>query len=230
MSAPAPSDRSIITDSLGVGLATGAYGISFGALATAAGLSVWQACAMSLLMFTGASQFAYVGVIASGGSPFAGAVTSVLLGGRNLFYGLSLARLLDVRGWRRPLAAQLVIDESTAMAVTRATSHQARLGFYWTGASVFVLWNLFTFVGALAGTAIGDPRDFGLDAAVGAAFLALLWPRLDSAITRVVAVLGAAIALGLVPLSPAGVPIIVGGGLALLAGLLLQHRIGARDD
>ncbi|OUZ07974.1 branched-chain amino acid ABC transporter permease [Aeromicrobium sp. PE09-221] len=226
----ASSDRAIITDSLGVGLATGAYGVSFGALATAAGMSIWQACAMSLLMFTGASQFAYVGVIASGGSPLAGAVTSVLLGGRNLFYGLSLARLLDVRGWRRPLAAQLVIDESTAMAVTRPTAHQARLAFYWTGGAVFVLWNLFTFLGALAGTAIGDPRDFGLDAAVGAAFLALLWPRLDSAITRGVAILAAAIALGLVPLSPAGVPIIVGGGLALLAGLLLQKRAGAHDD
>ena len=226
----ASSDRAIITDSLGVALATGAYGISFGALATAAGLSVGQACAMSLLMFTGASQFAFIGVIASGGSPFAGAVTSVLLGGRNLFYGLSLARLLDLRGWRRPLAAQLVIDESTAMAVTRATPHEARVAFYWTGGGIFVLWNLFTFVGALAGTAIGDPRDFGLDAAVGAAFLALLWPRLDSALTRLVALLGAAIALGLVPLSPAGVPIIIGGGIALVAGLIVQRRLETPDD
>ena len=226
MSGRVPADRSIISDSLGVGLATGAYGISFGALATAAGLSVWQACVMSLLMFTGASQFAYVGVLASGGSAVAGGVTSVLLGGRNLFYGLSLARLLDLRGWRRPLAAQLVIDESTAMSVTRQTAHQARLGFYWTGGSVFVLWNLFTFLGALAGTAIGDPRDFGLDAAVGAAFLALLWPKLDSPLARVVALCGGAVALGLVPLSPAGVPIIVGGGLALAIGLVLQRRRG----
>ncbi|MFD1861228.1 branched-chain amino acid ABC transporter permease [Aeromicrobium camelliae] len=218
------SDRAIITDSLGVGLATGAYGISFGALGTAAGLSVWQTCVMSLLMFTGASQFAFVGVVASGGSPITGAVTSVLLGGRNLFYGVSLARLLDVHGWRRPVTAQFVIDESTAMAVTRDSSHQARVAFYWTGISIFVLWNLFTFVGALAGTAIGDPRDFGLDAAVGAAFLALLWPRLDSALTRVVAIAGAAVALGLVPLTPAGIPIIVGGAVAVLVGLLLQRR------
>lgn len=218
------SDRSIITDSLGVGLATGAYGISFGALGTAAGLSVWQTCVMSLLMFTGASQFAFVGVVASGGSPITGAVTSVLLGGRNLFYGLSLARLLDVRGWRKPVTAQFVIDESTAMAVTRDSPHQARVAFYWTGVSIFVLWNLFTFVGALAGTAIGDPRDFGLDAAVGAAFLALLWPRLDSTLTRIVAVAGAAVALGFVPLTLAGVPIIVGGAVAVLVGLLLQRR------
>ncbi|WP_293786090.1 AzlC family ABC transporter permease, partial [uncultured Aeromicrobium sp.] len=199
-----PSDRSVIVDSLGVGLATGAYGISFGALATAAGLSVGQACVMSLLVFTGASQFAFVGIVASGGSPVTGAVTSVLLGSRNLFYGLSLARLLDTSGWRRPVAAQFVIDESTAMAVTRESSHQARLAFYWTGASIFVLWNLFTFIGALAGTAIGDPRVAGLDAAVGAAFLALLWPRLNSVLTRLVAVIGAAAALGLVPLTPAG--------------------------
>jgi len=213
------SDRSVITDSLGVGVATGAYGISFGALATASGLDVWQACAMSLAVFTGASQFAFIGVLASGGNPLTGALTAILLGSRNLFYGLSLAPLLRLTGPARLASAHWVIDETTAVAVTRETTRQARLGFYWTGATIFVLWNTTTFVGALAGTAIGDPRDYGLDAAVGAAFLGLLWPRLTSWGTRAIALLAAAVAIGLVPFTAAGVPIIVGGAVAVLVGL-----------
>jgi len=214
------SDRSVVTDSLGVGVATGAYGISFGALATASGLDVWQACAMSLAVFTGASQFAFIGVLASGGNPMTGALTAILLGSRNLFYGLSLAPLLRLTGPARLASAHLVIDETTAVAVTRETTRQARLGFYWTGATIFILWNATTFVGALAGTAIGDPRDYGLDAAVGAAFLGLLWPRLTSWGTRAIALLAAAVAIGLVPFTAAGVPIIVGGAVAVLVGLL----------
>jgi predicted branched-subunit amino acid permease len=213
------TDRSVVIDSLGVGVATGAYGVSFGALATASGLDVWQACALSLAVFTGASQFAFIGVIATGGNPITGAFTAILLGSRNLFYGLSLAPLLQLRPGARLASAHLVIDESTAMAVLRPTTRQARLGFYWTGISIFLLWNLSTLIGAVAGTAIGDPRDYGLDAAVGAAFLGLLWPRLTSWSARVTALLAAAVALGLVPFTAAGVPIIVGGAVAVLVGL-----------
>jgi 4-azaleucine resistance transporter AzlC len=214
------SDRSIVVDSLGVGLATGAYGVSFGAISTASGLSVVQTCIISLLVFTGASQFAFVGIVASGGNPVTGALTAVLLGSRNLFYGVSMAPRLDLDPAARLASAHFVIDESTAMGVTRETRRQARLGFYWTGVSIFVLWNLTTFAGALAGDAIGDPRTYGLDAAVGAAFLGLLWPRLASWKGRLVALLGAAIALGLVPVTSAGLPIVVGGGVAVLLGLL----------
>ena len=215
--------RGVVADSLGVGVATGAYGISFGALATTSGLSVLQACALSLLVFTGASQFAFVGVIASGGFPLTGAVTGIALGSRNLFYGVMLAPRLGLRGWRRPVAAQLVIDESTAMSVGQSDDDDGRLAFHLTGWSVFVLWNLMTLVGALAGTAIGDPKTFGLDAAVGGAFLALLWPRLTAWPQRVVAIVGAAAATGLVPLTAAGLPIIIGGAIAVLAGLLLER-------
>ncbi len=215
--------RRVVADSLGVGLATGAYGISFGAVATASGLDVWQACALSLLVFTGASQFAFVGVIAAGGAPLAGSATAILLGSRNLFYGLSLAPFLRVSGLRRLVAAQLVIDESTAMALGQGEEDDRRTAFRLTGWSIFVLWNLMTLVGALAGAAIGDPRTFGLDAAVGAAFLALLWPRLSAWPQRLVALLGAGAATGLVPLVAAGIPIILGGAIAVLAGLLLTR-------
>ncbi|MET0819790.1 MAG: AzlC family ABC transporter permease [Aeromicrobium sp.] len=214
------TDRSIIVDSLGVGLATGAYGVSFGAISTASGLSVVQTCVVSLLVFTGASQFAFVGIVASGGNPLTGALTAVLLGSRNLFYGVSMAPRLDLDPAARLATAHFVIDESTAMGVTRETTRQARLGFYWTGISIFVLWNLTTFAGALAGDAIGDPRTYGLDAAVGAAFLGLLWPRLATWRGRLVALIGAAVALGLVPFTAAGLPIVIGGAVAVLAGLL----------
>lgn len=215
-----------MVDSLGVGLATGAYGVSFGAISTTAGLSVAQTCVLSLLVFTGASQFAFIGIIASGGNPITGALTAVLLGSRNLFYGLSLAQRLDLHGSQRLASAHFVIDESTAMAVTRETRRQSRLGFYWTGISIFVLWNLTTFLGALAGDAIGDPKTYGLDAAVGAAFLGLLWPRLTSWHARIVALSGAAVALGFVPIISPGLPIIVGGGAAVVLGML--WRPGAR--
>ena len=216
--------RSVRADSVGVGLATGAYGVSFGALATASGLDVLQTCALSLLAFTGASQFAFVGVVAAGGAPLTGALTAVLLGSRNLFYGVSIAVLLRLRGVMRLAGAHLVIDESTAMAVAQDDDRDGRTGFWWTGLSVFVLWNAATLVGAVAGTAIGDPRTYGLDAAVAAAFLGLLWPRRSSPAGRLCAVVGAAVALLLVSWTPAGVPIIVGGAVAVLVGLLRPDR------
>ncbi len=217
----APAERSaIVRDSLGVGIATGLYGASFGTISVTAGLSVVQTCVLSLLMFTGASQFAFIGVAASGGTPLSGALTALMLGSRNTLYGLKLAPLLGFRGWRRVTTAHLVIDESTAMSVTRDSSAAARVGFLTTGLSVFVLWNLFTLVGAVAGNEIGDPRTYGLDAAVGGAFLALLWPRLADTRNRVIALCAVAVALGAVPITTAGVPVLVAGGVALLAGVL----------
>jgi len=222
--APVEDPRAIVRDSLGVGLATGTYAISFGAVSVASGLDVLQTCALSLLMFTGASQFALVGVIASGGAPLSGALTALLLGTRNTLYGLRLAPLLGWTGRRRLGAAHLLIDESTAMAVSRRTTQGARVGFLATGGSIFVLWNLFTLLGAIGGTAIGDPRTYGLDAAVGAAFLALLWPRLHQRRNLLVAVLAATVALGMVPVTAAGVPVLVAGGVVLLVGLLPRSR------
>lgn len=227
--APLPPEqrRTIVGESLAVGIATGAYGISFGAVGVAAGLSVLQTCALSLLVFTGASQFALVGVVAAGGAPISGAMAAVLLGTRNTLYGLRMAPLLAWRGWRRVAAAHVLLDESTAMAVNRETAAAARTGFLTTGVAVFVLWNLATLGGALAGTALGDPRTYGLDAAVGAAFLALLWPRLSDRRHQLVAVAAAAVALGLVPLTPAGVPVLAAGAVALLAGTLVRARVPA---
>lgn len=222
---PPGERRAIVRDGVAVGIASGTYGISFGAISVTSGLDVWQTCVLSLLVFTGASQFALIGVIGAGGSPLSGAATALLLGSRNTLYGLRLAPLLAWTGWRRFAAAQLVIDESTAMAINRDSRLAARTGFLSTGLAVFVLWNLATLLGAVGGRSLGDPRTFGLDAAVGAAFLALLWPRLRDRRNQVVAALGAAVALGLVPVTAAGVPVLAAGGVALLAGI-----ISSRDD
>jgi predicted branched-subunit amino acid permease len=207
-----------------VGIATGLYGTSFGAVSVAAGLSVAQTCALSLVMFTGASQFALVGVLAAGGTPLSSALTALLLGSRNTLYGLRVGPLLGYRGARRAAAAHLLLDESTAMSINRPDRTLARVGFVATALSVFVLWNLFTFLGAVAGEALGDPETYGLDAAVGAAFLALLWPRLSDSVNRGVAVAAAALALTLVPFTPAGLPVLAAGGVALLVGLLSKHE------
>lgn len=211
--------RRIVSDGLAVAVATGAYGISFGAIGVSSGLDVLQTCALSLLVFTGASQFAFVGVIAAGGAPLVGAASGLLLGVRNTLYGLRLAPLLDWHGARRAAAAHVVIDESTAMSVTRETTEAARVGFLTTGLGVFALWNAATLVGALAGDALGDPRRYGLDSAVGGAFLALLWPRLSTTSARVVALGSAALAIALVPLTPVGVPVLAAGVVALGFGL-----------
>jgi predicted branched-subunit amino acid permease len=206
--------RSIRRDALGVGVATGAYGLSFGAIAVAAGFSVAQACALSLLAFTGASQFALVG---AGGAAFSGVATAVLLGSRNALYALRLGPLLRPR--RRAVAAHLVIDESTAMALAQPAPEAAREAFWATGVSVFVLWNVATLAGALAGESLGDPRSLGLDAAVAAAFLALLWPRLTTSRARLVAAGAAVLALGVTPYVAAGVPVLAAALVAVAGGV-----------
>jgi predicted branched-subunit amino acid permease len=222
---PTPdADRAaVLRQAVSIGVATGAYGISFGALAVAAGLSVAQACVLSLVMFTGGSQFAFVGVVAAGGPAGAAIATATLLGVRNGFYGLQMARLLRPCGWRRLLAAQVTIDESTAVAAAQVAvrPHRpelARLGFWATALAVFTLWNAATLAGALVGDALGDPRRYGLDAAAAAAFLALLWPRLASARARLVAAGAVVVASVLVPVLPAGAPVLAAALVAVLAG------------
>lgn len=220
--------RAVIRDALAVGTATGAYGLSFGALAVAAGLSVWQATALSALMFTGASQFALIGVLGAGGGAVSAAATATLLGSRNALYGLRLTAILQARGPIRLLAAHLVIDESTAMAVVRTDQPSARLAFWATGASVFALWNLATLAGALGARAFDDPLVLGLDAAAPAAFIALLAPRLRDRDTRIPAAAAAALALVLTPAFPAGVPILAAAALTVLVGLFRPGR-GSRS-
>jgi predicted branched-subunit amino acid permease len=215
--------RGVIRDALGIGIATGAYALSFGAISTEAGLSLLQTCALSLLMFTGASQFALVGVVGAGGSVWAGAATAALLGSRNALYGVRLSSLLDGHGWRRALAAHFVIDETTAMAIARESAPESRLAFWATGLAVFALWNLGTLIGALATHALPDPRLLGFDAAPPAAFLALLAPRLRAREPMAIALAAGVVALVCLPFVPAGVPLLIVALLVALFGALMSR-------
>jgi len=191
-----------------VALATGAYGVSFGALSVASGLDVWQTCVLSLLMFTGGSQFAFIGVIGGGGAGGAATATAALLGVRNSLYGLQMAPLLRPRGLRRFAAAQVTIDESTAVALAQDDPPAQQAGFWATGLGVFVFWNLTTLAGALLGDVLGDPAKWGLDGAAAAAFLALLWPRLAQRQAQAIGVVAAVVAAVVIPIAPAGIPVL----------------------
>jgi predicted branched-subunit amino acid permease len=210
MSATSQQRAAVVRDAVGIGIAVGAYSISFGAIATTAGLSIAQACATSLLLFTGASQFALVGVLGAGGSPLAAIASSMLLGSRNTMYGVRLAHLLRIRGPRRVLAAQLTIDESTAMATAAPPGLEAT-AFWVTGGAIYLLWNLGTLLGAVGAARLGDPSSYGLDAAVPAAFLALLAPRLRERTGLAVAAAGGTLALAAVPFTRPGVPVLIAG-------------------
>ena len=216
---------------IAVGVATAAYGISFGALAVAAGLDVWQTCVLSLLMFTGGSQFALVGVLASGGvSAGAAAIASaVLLGSRNAAYGMRMKPVVGGNGWLRDAAAAwLTIDESTAVALAQDEPAARRRGFWVTGVVVYVGWNLTTLLGALIGDLLGDTRAYGLDAAAAAAFLGLLWPRLKSSQPIAVAAAAAVIAAGLTPVVAPGIPVIAAAVVAVIVGM--TNWLGASDE
>jgi 4-azaleucine resistance transporter AzlC len=189
---------------------------------------VTQAAVLSAVMFTGASQFALVGVLVAAGSPLAGLLAALLLGLRNAFYGVPVTQILRPRGWGRLWAAHFVVDESAAMAVAQRTTCAGRYAFWATGVTLYTLWTLGTLAGALIGSGI-DTSAYGLDAAAPAIFLALLWPQLSRDRGRAVALGAAVVALGLVPLVPAGVPIIAAAAVAVLAGLLPAGRHESQD-
>ncbi|MGO1508159.1 MAG: AzlC family ABC transporter permease [Microbacteriaceae bacterium] len=220
MDAAGAARREVWREGIGVAVATSAYGISFGALAVASGLDVWQTCVLSLLMFTGGSQFAFIGVLSAGGiAALPSAIASaVLLGVRNVAYGMRMSPIIGSGFLRRAAAAQVTIDESTAVAISQSTPPLRRLGFWVTGLGVFIGWNLTTLLGALLGDVLGDPKAWGLDAAAAAAFLALLWPRLKQRQAIAVGVAAAVIAASFTPFVMPGLPVLIAAVVAIVVG------------
>ncbi len=214
-----PKKNQVDRTALSVAFTVGLYGAAFGAAGVTAGFSILQSCLLSLLLFSGASQFAVVGIMGAGGAAVSAIATATLLGFRNTLYGLQMAPILKVKGFKRVLAAQITIDESTAVATLQDNDADRKRGFYLTGIGVYVFWNLFTFLGALGASAIGDPSVWGLDAAVPAAFLGLIWPRLKNKVQFLVSGIAIAWALLLTPLTPAGIPIITTVLLAIIFGV-----------
>lgn len=221
------ADAAVVRDALGVGVAVGLSGFAFGVTSAGAGLSVPQTCVLSLMVFTGASQFALVGALAGGGNPYTAAAGAFFLGVRNAFYGLRLSQLLAVPRVLRPFAAHWVIDETSAVALAQPDRRAARIGFTVTGATLYVLWNLTTLAGAVGAEAIGDTNAWGLDAAGPAVFLALLAPMLRGTTERAAAAVAVVLGLGLLPVLPAGVPVLV-AALAAPAVLWAQGRATRR--
>lgn len=222
--------RRIDATALSIGVATGAYALSFGAISIASGLDFWQTQSLSLLMFTGASQFAFVGVIGAGGGAVVAIVTALLLGARNSLYALSIAPRIQVSKPLAPIAAMLTIDESTAMAIRfDRNRRQTRRAFFMTGLSVYVLWNIGTALGALGAGFLSDPGILGLDAAIPAGFLALLWPRLQSSSSSerrllwLIAVSSGGLALILVPIFQPGIPVLMSALVAVAASIMMKH-------
>ncbi|MEO0056331.1 MAG: hypothetical protein RL436_176 [Actinomycetota bacterium] len=214
-----PKKNQVDRTAFSVAFTVGLYGAAFGAAGVTAGFSILQTCLLSILLFSGASQFAVVGIMGAGGSAVSAIATATLLGFRNALYGLQMAPILKVKGLNRILAAQITIDESTAVATLQENDADRRRGFYITGIGVYVFWNLFTFLGALGASAIGDPSVWGLDAAVPAAFCGLIWPRLKNKTHFVVSAVAIAWALLLTPITAAGIPIITTVLLAVIFGL-----------
>jgi len=214
-------ESTTLRDSLSVSITVGAYGTAFGAAAVANGFSLLQTCLLSLLTFSGASQFAVIGVLGAGGGAISGIATASLLGIRNGVYGVIMAPRLKVKGFKRIVAAQITIDESTAVALGQEVRGEKamRQGFWLTGFGVFLFWNLFTVAGALGAQAMGDIRAWGLDSAVPAAFLGLVWPRLKTNRDRALAVGCMIFALVMTPILPAGLPIIATAFIAVAVGL-----------
>jgi predicted branched-subunit amino acid permease len=217
------AERRIRNRALTIGVSVMPFGLSFGAVSVEAHLSLVQVCLLSLVLFSGASQFALVSIIGTGGSYFSAVGTALLLGVRNGLYGARINALLRPGGWRRLVTAEATIDESTAMAVSESRSGHAARAFWSTALSVYVLWNASTIAGALVGNALGSPATTGLNVAGPAAFIALLAPRLTTARMRLVALGSGAIALVTVPVVPVGAPILI-GGLAAVALLLVFDR------
>ena len=213
-------NRATATQSLSVSITVGLYGTAFGAASIAAGFSVLQTCLLSLLTFSGASQFAVAGVIGAGGTAISAIATASLLGTRNMLYALRMAPLLRVTGLKKIVAAHITIDESTGVAISQEKlgTQAMKQGFWLTGFGVYIFWNLFTFLGALGAQAMGDPSAWGLDAAVPAAFLGLLWPNLTNNFERVLAVSALVMAVVLSPVLSAGLPIISTVVLAIVFG------------
>jgi predicted branched-subunit amino acid permease len=208
---------------IGVAAAVSLYGISFGALSVASGLDVWQTQFLSIVMFSGGSQFAVIGLIASGAAGGSAIASAALLGVRNTLYAVTLAPTIGPGLWKRLLAGQLTIDESTAVSLSQSELRHKRLGFWVTGIGVFIGWNAMTFLGAMLGDAVGDVRAFGLDAAAAAAFLALLWPRLTAKDPIVIAVVAAVVTVIAIPAVPAGVPVLVAAAVGLVTGFVLNR-------
>ncbi len=210
-------DRGLARDIGLVCLADGVVGLSYGAISVGNGLPLWVPVVLSILVFAGASQFLFVGIVAAGGSPIAATIAGVLVNTRHVAFGLALNDVIG-SGWRRVPGSHLMTDENVAFALGQDDLRQKRAAYWAAGIGIFVCWNVGVLVGGLAGSVITDTDVFGLDAAFPAVLLALVLPSLRDRSTRTAALVGSVVALAATPFLPAGLPV-----LLALVGLLFYR-------
>ena len=212
-------DSEIASVALSMGAAILVLGATFGALATASGVSVLLTCAMSLVMYAGGAQFLALSLVTGGAGAASVIGSGVLLNARHLPFGLALSGSIPGRGWRRLMACHLLTDEVTAVTLRFLDPVRARRAYLVVGIGNYLTWNLGTFAGALAGQAVADAQALGLDAAFPASILALLAPHLRDRTKCLAALAGASLALAMTPLLPVGAPVLVAAAGGLIVGL-----------
>jgi 4-azaleucine resistance transporter AzlC len=201
--------------------------VTFGIVARDAGLSAVAAIVMSLIVFAGSAQFASIAILAAGGGVAAAIGAGALMNSRFLMMGVAFAPSLPGRWPWRAAQGQTVVDASWAMAARGDGTFDRWLLFGATAAQ-YVTWASGTIVGALGGGALGDTDKLGLDAIYPAFFVALLVSEARTGRARGAAAIGAVVALALVPIAPAGIPVLAASVGALL-GLTQRARAEAEE-
>ena len=209
-------DRGLARDIGLVCLADCLVGVSYGAIAVSSGFPLWLPMLMSLLVFAGASQFMFIGIVAAGGNPFAAVLAGLLANARHLPFGFAVGDAVGTRRSTRALGSHLMSDETVAFAMAQDEAPRRRAAYWACGLGIFVFWNTGVLVGAYAGTAISDTDAFGLDAAFPAVLLALVLPSLRDKAARLPVLVGVVVALAATPFLPAGLPV-----LLALAGVVV---------
>jgi branched chain amino acid efflux pump len=211
--------RPLARDIALVCLADGVVGLSYGAISVGGGLQLWVPVLLSLLVFAGASQFLFVGIVLAGGSPIAATIAGLLVNSRHVPFGLAVSDVIG-GGWKKIPGSHLMTDENVAFALGQDDLRRKRAAYWACGIGIFVCWNLGVFAGARLGSVITDTDVFGLDAAFPAVLLALVLPSLRDRSTRTATLVGVVAALGATPFLPAGLPV-----LFSLVGLAF-YRVG----
>lgn len=211
--------RDLARDVALICLAVALVGLSFGAITVSSGLPIWLPMLLSILVFAGAAQFMFVGIVAAGGNPIAAMAAGLLVNARHLPFGFAVADVLRGTGrLRRLLGTHLMVDETVAFALAQPDPRRRRIAYWLCGAGLFVSWNIGVVAGAVGGTLVSDTAAFGLDAAFPAVLLALVLPALRDRATRRAILAGSVVALVVAPFVPAGVAVLAGlvGVLAAL--------------
>ena len=218
-----PADQRLLRDAAAIAAAMVAVGASFGAITIAYDLPTWVPFAMSTLVFAGGAQFLAVGLIAAG-NPVAAIFAGLLLNARHLPFGLTVSEVIGPRLRDRLIGSHLMTDEVVAFTLAEPDPSRRRRTYWLIGVTLFTFWNIGTLLGVLLGGATGDPATLGLDAAFPTGLIALILPSLRDRTTRRVALSGAAVAVLLTPVVPAGLPVLC--ALAGLAAVFLPSRRG----